>query len=192
MSKTVETSEDFVVLDSGERAVVDEVAGALRRHRDQGAATLAKLVRMAFELTLPARASRRDKLALAVARGIESRQRLAEEEGGSLSSDDAARLLGISKTSVLKRLEAGKLLAWREERLNAARFPRWQFDERGRVLDGLPEVLRVLRANPRLDDWAAVLFFMQEKSALDGARPLDRLREGRWKEVVPVAQAYAD
>lgn len=192
MSKTLETTEDLAPLDSGERAVVDELAEALRRHRDQGAATLAKLVRVAFELTLPARASRQDKLALAVARGVEARQRLAEAEGGSLSSDEVARLLGISKTSVLKRLEAGKLLAWREERLNAARFPRWQFGERGRVLEGLPELIEVLRNNPRLDDWAAVLFFLQEKRGLDGARPLDRLREGRWKDVVPVAQAYAD
>jgi hypothetical protein len=34
-----------------------------------------------------------------------------------------------------------RLLAWREERLQAARFPRCQFDEHGRVLDGLEDAL---------------------------------------------------
>ena len=92
-----------------------------------------------------------DKLTLALARGLEARQQLAEAEGGSLSSEEAARLLGISKTAVLKRLEAGRLLA--------ARFPRWQFDDRGRVLVGLEEVLAILNQDERLDAWGQILFF---------------------------------
>jgi hypothetical protein len=140
---------------------------------------LARLARLAFEETLAARKqSREGKLALALARGLESRQQLADAEGGSLSSDEVARLLGMSKTAVLKRRDAGKLLAWHEERLKTARFPRWQFDDHGRVLDGLPDVLHRLAANERLDDWARVLFFLQNRSDLDGKRPLDRLRAG--------------
>jgi hypothetical protein len=114
---------------------------------------------------------------------VDQRQQLAEEEGGSLSSEDASRLLQISKTDVLKRLDAGRLLAWREERLQAARFPRWQFDEHGQVLAGLEEVLTILNQDERLDAWGKILFFLQEKGSLGDRRPLDLLREGRLKEV---------
>ena len=93
-----------------EHAVVEEFAGVIRKHRDQGLVALARLARVAFEFSVGARASRQDKLALALARGLEARQRLAQAEGGSLSSDEVARLLGISKTAVLKRLE-GRAIA---------------------------------------------------------------------------------
>ena len=103
-----------------------------------------------------------------------------------------ARLLQISKTAVLKRLAAGRLLAWREERLQAARFPRWQFHEHGQVLDGLEDVLERLNQDERLDAWAKILFFLQEKPSLGGRRPLDLLREGKVKEVSIAAEAYAE
>jgi len=98
---------------------------------------LARLARVDFELSTGPQPSRQDKLALALARGLAARQQLAEAEGGSLSAREVASLLGISKTVVLKRLEARQLLAWREGSRQAARFPRWQFDRRSRVLAGL-------------------------------------------------------
>ena len=101
-------------------------------------------------------------------------------------------MLQISKTAVLKRLAVGRLLAWREERLQAARFPQWQFDEHGHVLDGLEKVLEVLNQDERLDAWGKILFFLQEKPSLGSRRPLDLLREGKLKEVSLAAQAYAE
>ncbi len=175
-----------------EQTMVDEFTGVIRKHRDEEPTTLARLLNVAFDLSLGARESRDDKLARAHVRGIEVRQQLAEAEGGSLSSEDAARLLGISKTAVLKRLEAGRLLAWREERLQAARFPRWQFDQHGQVLAGLQEVLTILNEDERLDAWGKILFFLQEKISLNDRRPLDLLREGRLKEVCLAAHAYAE
>jgi hypothetical protein len=136
--------------------------------------------------------SREDKLARARVRGLGARQQLAEAEGGSWSSEEVARMLQISKTAVLKRLATGRLLAWREERLQAARFPRWQFDEHGHVLDGLEKVLEVLNQDERLDAWGKILFFLQEKASLGGRRPLDWLREGKPKELSLAAQAYAE
>ncbi len=136
--------------------------------------------------------ARRDKVALALARGLEARQQLADAEGGSLSSEETARLLNISKTAVLKRLESGRLVAWREERLQAARFPRWQFDKNGQVLAGLEEVLEILNRDDRLDPWAKVLFFLQTRESLGGKRPLDLLREGKLKNVRPAAEAYVE
>jgi len=153
---------------------------------------LAQLVEVAFEFTLGAGGSREDKLARAHVRGLGARQQLAETEGGSWSSEDVARLLQISKTAVLKRLAAGRLLAWREERLQAARFPRWQFDEHGHVLVGLEGVLEILSHDERLDVWGKILFFLQEKASLGRRRPLDLLREGKLKQVIVAAQAYAE
>ena len=56
-------------------------------------------------------------------RGLVARQQLAEAEGGSLSSDEMARLLAISKTAVLKRLATGRLLAWRGGTAPGGPFP---------------------------------------------------------------------
>jgi hypothetical protein len=192
MPTTLEKRGGKVKLPSNEQAVVDEFTGIIRKHRDQNPATLARLVGVAFELCLGAGESREDKLARAVVRGLAARQQLAEAEGGSLSSEDVAQMLRISKTAVLKRLAAGRLLAWREERLQAARFPRWQFDEHGHVLAGLEDVLEVLNQDERLDAWGKILFFLQEKASLGGRRPLDLLREGKLKEVCLAAHAYAE
>lgn len=181
-------------LPESERRFMVEISESLQRHRNQGSQRLAELTRETFEFVLgeSSKPTRQDKLALALARGIETRQKLAEAEGGSLSSEEVARMLGISKTAVLKRLNAGKMLAWQEERLGARRFPRWQFDEQGVLLSGMGEVLQCLKANPHLDDWAKILFFLQNKPSLGGQRPLDLLRNGRVKEAVQSAHAYAD
>lgn len=179
-------------LTSSERAVVDELTDLIRKHQDQAPGTLARLFRLAFECSLGSGESREGKLERARVRGLEVRQQLAEAEGGSLSSDDAARLLGISKPAVLKRLSGGRLVAWREERLQAARFPRWQFNDYGQVLPGLEAVLAVLNQDPRLDAWGKILFFLHEKPSLGNRRPLDLLREGNLSEVQLAAQAYAE
>lgn len=192
MLKPLEQRRGKAGLPASEQAVVDEFTGIIRRHRDQSPASLARLAYLAFDLSLGAKPSRQDKLAMALARGLEARQQIAETEGGSLSSDETARLLEISKTAVLKRLEAGRLLAWREERLQAARFPRWQFNGHGQVLAGLEEVLEILHGDPRLDAWGKILFFLQTKTSLGNKRPLDVLREGRLEEVRLAAQAYVE
>ena len=192
MATTLEKRGGKVKLPLEEQAVVDEFSGVIRKHRDQDPGTLARLLNVAFDLSTRASDSRANKLARAVVRGMEARQRLAEAEGGSLSSEAAARQLRISKTAVLKRLDAGRLLAWREERLQATRFPRWQFDEHGHVLAGLEEVLEALNQDERLDAWGKILFFLQEKRSLGGRRPLDLLREGELTNVRLAAQAYAE
>ena len=192
MATVIEKEGGKLKLPLTEQAVVDEVATVIRRHRDQTPAALVRLVGLAVELALAPGQSREDKLARAHRRGLSARQQLAEAEGGNGSSDDVARLLQISKTAVLKRLAAGRLLAWREERLRAARFPRWQFNAHGQVLDGLEAVLGILNQDERLDAWAKILFFLQEKPSLNGRRPLDLLREGKLKEASLAAQAYGE
>src|SRR5437868_9348721 len=89
---------------------------------------LAHLAGIAFELTFTG-TRREDKLANAVARGLSVREKMAAEEGGGMSADEAARYLGVSKQSVLNMYHAGKVLAWRTEKQGAFRFPVWQFAE---------------------------------------------------------------
>lgn len=191
--------ETAVLKDSGslelskdDQAVVNEFNILLRKHADRSAGSLARLVEVAFSYSFGGGSTRQEKLDLAMARGVLARRELMEEEGGSLSSEAVSSLLGISKQAVLKRLKAGTLLAWREERLNAARFPRWQFDSHGHVLPGLDEVLAILNQDERLDAWAKILFFLQEKASLGGRRPLDLLREKKLDPVRLSAQAYVE
>ena len=192
MPTTLEKPRAKSKLPSHEQAMVDEFTGMIRKHRDENPTTVARLLNVAFDLSLGPRETRANQLARATVRGLEVRQQLAEAEGGSLSSEETARLLRISKTAVLKRLDAGRLLAWREERLQAARFPHWQFDAHGHVLAGLEEVLAILNQDERLDAWGKILFFLQEKTSLADRRPLDLLREGRLQEVCLTAHAYAE
>lgn len=192
MQTPLEKSGGTKKLAAKEKAVVDEFSDVIRRHRDQSPAALARLAGRAFELSVVFRATRENKLARAHVRGLMARQQLAEAEGGSMSSEEVARLLQISKAAVLKRLATGRLLAWREERLKAARFPAWQFDEHGQVLGGLEKLLEILNQDERLDAWGIMLFFLQEKSSLGDRRPLDLLREGKIDQVRLAAQAYAE
>jgi len=130
-----------------------------------------------------------NRLANAVARGITARQKLIAAEGGSLSAEEAARELGLSKTAILKRYQKGQIIAWRQERQNAARFPVWQFKDH-KVLDGLEEVLKVLNAGSRLDDFGRMLFFLSNRGFLGGKRPLDCLRAGEINKVLKASEGY--
>ncbi len=192
MSKTLETRYALTNLPKNDQAAVEAFTDVIRKHRGQHSVPLARLAFIAFDLILGSKQTRQDKFELAMARGMETRQKLTEAEGGSLSSEETARLLRISKTAVLKRLEAGRLLAWREERLQAARFPRWQFSGHGQVLPGLTEVLECLNHDQGLDAWGKILFFLQTKTSLHDQRPLDLLREGKVQDVCRAAQAYAE
>jgi|ERR1035441_7517829 hypothetical protein len=134
---------------------------------------------------------REDKLVNAMARGLSVRERMATEEGGNLSADEAARQLGVTKQSVLNLYHAGKVLAWRTEKQGALRFPIWQFTQNHR-LPGLEEVLAKLNAGKVLDDWGKIGFFLQTHGILDGRRPLDMLRENKLDPVLKAAETYVE
>lgn len=124
----------------------------------------------------------------AVARGLIVREAAKEEGGGHISAEQAARVLGISKTAVIERYKKGQLLGWREARQGAIRFPVWQFDAGG-VLKGLTEVLGILSKVPSIDDWGRIMFFLNQRNSLGGKRPLDELRRGKVQLVKRLAWA---
>jgi len=132
---------------------------------------------------------REDRLIGALARGLSVREKMAAEEGGNISADEAAQLLGMTKQSVLNLCHAGKALAWRTEKQGAFRFPIWQFVE-GKRLPGLEEILAKLNEGDVLDDWGKIGFFLQSHRALGNRRPLDFLRENKVEPVLKAAEAY--
>jgi len=172
-----------------EERIVKNIRSTLRQVSGAAdPANLARLTGIAFRQEFPV-AKSDNRLANAIARGITVRQKLMEAEGGSLSAEEAARELGISKTAILKRYHKGQIVAWREERQNAARFPVWQFKDR-KVLDGLESVLKALNAASRLDDFGRMLFFLSNMGFLGRKRPLDCLRAGEVKAVLRAAEGY--
>jgi len=151
---------------------------------------LARLAGVAFEATF-AKTTRENKLANALARGLSVREKMAQEEGGSMSADETASHLGMTKQSVLNMYHAGTLLGWRTEKQGAVRFPVWQFSEHSR-LPGLQEVLAKLGEAQILDDWGKLGFFLQTHSILDNRRPLDLLRDKNLQSVLRAVEAYAE
>src|SRR5437763_1929092 len=137
-----------------EHKVLNELKHLLERQRGKiSSIRLAGLAATALKISLGKADRPEDRMAKALARGLTTRQRLAVEEGGSVSSEEAAHLLGISKTAVLKRHQAGRLLGLRGERQGAVRFPVWQFDEgidAGRQGQAQPLRESHLRARPEL------------------------------------------
>lgn len=188
MAPTV-TVEKHETLQDAENRIVKNIRTALRQSGGvEDPVNLARLTELAFRQEFPV-AKADNRLANAIARGISVRQKLIEAESGSLSAPEAARELGISKPAILKRHHAGQLIAWREEKQNAARFPSWQFHDH-KVLDGLEKVLKVLTASSRLDDFGQMLFFLSTSSFLRGKRPLDCLRAGEINKVLQAAEGY--
>lgn len=180
-----------------ERKIVTDIRTVLRKlaaSRLLSTATepanLARLTDKAFRQEFPADKPN-NRLASAIARGIPARRKLTEDEGGSISAEQAAQVLGISKQAILKRYQKGQLLAWREERQNAVRFPVWQFNDR-KVLEGIEETLQVLNAGSRLDDFGRMLFFLSNQGFLGGKRPIDCLREGEVAKMLQAAQGYVE
>jgi hypothetical protein len=178
-----------------ERRIVKNIRSALRRSVLESdplitaPLNMVKLTEIALCREYPV-AKADNRLVNAMARGMTARRKLMEAEGGSLSAEDAAQELGISKAAILKRYHKGQIIAWREERQNAARFPVWQFQDH-KVLDGMENVLRILNQGCRLDDFGRMLFFLSNMGFLGRKRPVDCLRAGEVSQVLQAAQGYA-
>ncbi|ANT55001.1 helix-turn-helix domain-containing protein [Mesorhizobium amorphae] len=126
-----------------------------------------------------------DPLVPALARNVEHRKFLIERAGGTLSAEDAGRLLGISRQAVDKRRRAGSLLAVREG--SDWRYPGCQFDETD-VVGGIAEVVR---AYASAGPWMALDFLLGPDSVLAGRTPLAALRAGDRDSVLRILRSEA-
>jgi hypothetical protein len=129
--------------------------------------------------------NRDDPLAEARLRGLRARRELLEKEGGTLTAQEVANLLNISRQAVHKRHRAGRLLAVDCGRHGHA-YPAWQFTAGG-VLPGLEQVLGALSGH---DSWMQLAFFVSENTALDGDTPLAALRRNALDAVLRAARLY--
>ena len=124
-------------------------------------------------------------------RGDSVRRKVVNAEGGSLSATEAARKLGISKATVLRRCKKRMLIAWRTTSKSPVRVPVWQFHRR-KVMGGIEETLRVLNRDKLINDFGRILFFLSKFSLLGGRRPLDCLRKGEVTKVLRTAHYYIE
>ena len=124
-----------------------------------------------------------DPLAEARLRDVVLREQLRRAEGGVVSAEGAARILGVTRQAIDKRRREGRLLAIP---IAAHRYEylAWQFAD-GRVLPGLEDVLAAFTMR---DPWTLAGWFLGTNSVLDGERPLDVLRRG---DVLHVRRAAA-
>lgn len=126
-------------------------------------------------------------------RGAAARSEMLEAHGGSISADEAGRLLGLSKTRVLERYREGTLLGIRVEKQNAVRFPLWQFEERrAAVRAGIAKVIAVFRQIKNLDDWTVITFFLSPRESLRGKAPVSLLLTGDAEKLVKLARTDVD
>jgi hypothetical protein len=128
-----------------------------------------------------------DPLAPARIRGLQERERLLTVEGGTLSAEDVANHLRITRQAVNKRRQQRALVG-----LDAGRhgylYPAWQFVRNG-TIPGLDAVLDALKLH---DPWMQQIFMTSRNTRLGEVSPLERLRDGRLDDVLRAARAFGE
>src|SRR5262249_19274244 len=127
-----------------------------------------------------------DVITSAQLRGLEARQRVLEAEGGTLSAEQMARRLQLTRQAVDLRRRNHRLIGLPVGR-HGYRYPVWQLGPSG-VWSWVPTVLGVLAPH---DPWQAVLFLLSPHPELGGKTPLHALRDRRVDDVLALARTYA-
>lgn len=128
-----------------------------------------------------------DPLAPARLRGVAARHVLLARAGGTLSSEEAAETLGLSRQAVDKRRRAGKLLALSFGK-RGYRYPVFQFVD-GDVLPGLDRVLAELADQ---DGWSRLAFFVNRRSDLRDKSPVSLLKRRVVDRVIRAARSAGE
>lgn len=142
------------------------------------------LVSVAMQPAIVERLVTEDPLLKAKLRGIEAQRRLLEDEGGTMSAEEAGALLGITRQAVDKARREGRLFALRVA--GRWQYPAWQFADSA-VLPSLREVLASLHMT---SPWVKVAFFLSRNARLGDKRPVDLLRGEEFEDVLRAARAY--
>jgi len=128
-----------------------------------------------------------DALRNARLRGNQMREQILLAEGGYLSAEQVGKHLHITRQAVDRRRSKGQLLAL-PIGAKAYAYPQWQFDESG-VLPGFVETLASFTLP---GPWTRAAFLLSPNRLLNGARPLDELRNGNVADVKKAAASYGD
>lgn len=128
-----------------------------------------------------------DPLVAAKLRGLYRRREMLEAAGGTLTSEQVAHILGLSRQAVDKRRSSNQLLALTQGRRGYS-YPAFQFEE-SKTVPGLEDVLKALSA---LDPWMQLSFLTGRSERLGGNTPMEVLHQGKLNDVVKAASTYGE
>jgi hypothetical protein len=120
-------------------------------------------------------------------RGLKRKKQMLETAGGTLTSEQVAEVLGISRQGVDKRRSSNQLLALTQGKRGYS-YPSFQFAD-GTTIPGLEEVLGELKS---LDPWMQMVFFTNPHERLGGKTPMELLQKGSIEDVKAVAVEYGE
>ncbi|MBV9878528.1 MAG: hypothetical protein JO025_27595 [Verrucomicrobia bacterium] len=167
--------------------IVNEIHEILALKKPKGTSEYAILAKVidSFIPKSKARISEEKAREIVLARGALARKRLEQAEGGAVSAEEVADLLGLSRQGVDYLRKAKRMVAWR---LTSGKwhYPVWQFQE-GRVRPGISECLQAL---PSDDPWSQMIFFLSPRESLSGRRPLDLILKGDVSRAIAVASRH--
>jgi len=167
--------------------IVNEIHEIIAEKKPKGTSEYAILAKAIDSFVPPGKASVSEDQAreIVLARGALARKRLEQAEGGPISAEQVADLLGLSRQGVDYLRKTKRIVAWR---LGSGKwhYPVWQFYG-GRVLRGISECLREL---PSEDPWSHMIFFLSPRESLSGRRPLDLIISGDVSSAIAVARRH--
>lgn len=118
-------------------------------------------------------------------RGIAKRTVPYEPAEEVLSSGEAAARIGLrSRQAVHDRLRKGAIVGWKAAKRGHV-FPARQFDEQGRVIPGVCEIVEMLG-----DAYGAWAWLTAPDAACGGEEPLALLARGQRERVLDSARSY--
>jgi len=141
-----------------------------------------------LEASLPEPGSATDEEVITRAQllGLDTRQQVLEAEGGTLSAEQMARRLHLTRQAIDLRRRNHRLIGLPVGR-HGYRYPAWQLGPAG-IWPWVPQVIDALAPH---DPWQQVFFLLSPHPDLKGKTPLNALRAGRIDEVVTLARTYA-
>lgn len=116
---------------------------------------------------------------------------LLDRAGGSFSLTEGAKLLGVSRQALHKRIKSGSALGMmRGDELTLPKFQFLTGQGDVHIIEGLAKIVRLFDTSGA-GRWSALQFLLDKDPNLADA-PAHVLAEGRIKDVVAAARAYLD
>jgi hypothetical protein len=167
--------------------IVNEIHEIIAREKPKGASEYVILGKVIDSFIPHGKAKIGEEKAreIVLARGALARKRLEQAEGGAISAEEVADLLGLSRQGVDYLRKTKRIVGWR---LGSGKwhYPVWQFDD-GRVRPGISECLKEL---PSDDPWSRMIFFLSPRESLLGRRPLDLIVNREVSNAIAVARRH--
>lgn len=169
---------ELLVLFNHDRA---KASVELARHVDVATQQFELSARLIAELETDVVASTEDDRFAAI------RKTLLERAGGGLSLTEGARVLGITRQALHKRIKAATALGMMDG--NELVLPRLQWDTTGKEVKFVPGIADIVKLFKRAGGWSALQFLLDPDPNLRRA-PIDALRAGDVEPAIAAARAY--